>query len=195
VDAAGLLLESIHGQYSGQINAPSFDQSSLSLVAARTVPGLLQMDAAVGYTRRREGSGTGQSQAALTGNLGYQRELSGKTSLKLNAFRRLRSNTAGAGSVHESGLDADLRWQVTPKTGIDASYQWTTSDYGRIGQSQTDAVRRDRFQQFRLMATWHARPWLALRPYFGYQRRTANQASFRFNGYTVGFDFTLRFEL
>ncbi|HEX5757528.1 MAG TPA: hypothetical protein VFY12_14415 [Arenimonas sp.] len=195
VVAAGIVFETIHGEYSGQINAPSFEQSSVSLVAARTVPGLMQIDATLGYTRRKDDDSTGAGQSVVTGSLGYQRELSGKTSLRLNAFRRLRSNTAGTDGVEEFGLDATLRWQLTQKSALDATYQWTNSDYGNNGPFESGAARRDQMHQFKLTGTWHARPWLALRPFVGYQQRTANQPLFRFSGYTVGFAIALRIEL
>ncbi|MCK7593090.1 hypothetical protein [Pseudomarimonas salicorniae] len=192
---AGLLLESIGGGYTGQMAAPSFEQLSWSLMAARTVPGLMQIDAALGYTRRKEGAGTGSSQSAVIGSLGYQREISGKTALTLIAFRRLRSNTADSEGVVEVGLDGALRWQLTDKSSIDASYQVTGSDYGSNGVLPSDEARRDVLQQFKLTVTWRARRWLLLRPYVGYQWRTANQALFRFSGYAVGLDIVLRFEL
>lgn len=190
--SVGLTAELLHGRYRGQADAPPFSQQTLAVVVAHAVPGLAGVELTVGRTRRSDGGSAGGDRTEWTGQFDYRRVLTGKAGARLSAFRRLRSDSAGADTVDERGIDAMLDWQATIKTGVGVAYRWTGSRYLPAFRTSSPPDRSDKLQQLGISATWQALPWLALRLSGGYLRRDANLARYRFDGYTTALDVVVR---
>jgi len=190
--SAGLYAKYLTGLFDGTPNAGRFHQKGLSLVANYSIETLSRVGAELGITDRSEGSGGGDR--ALTGELSYHRELTGKTKIDLEIFRRVRSYVGGASSVTEDGASIGLAWQATSKTSAAALYQWTQGSFKDSSVATDNFGRRDRGEIASLKVSYQMLPWIALRPYGGYQSRDSNIALDSFEASFVGFEVLARLQ-
>ena len=188
--AAGVHAEYLRGRFDGATNSGRFHQESLALVADYAIEDFSSVGAELGITKRTEGSGGGDQ--ALTGEISYHRELTGKTKVDLQLFRRVRSYVGGASSVTEDGASVGLAWQATVKTSVAGLYQWTHGSFQDSGAASDNTGRSDKGDIASLKISYQMLPWISLRPYGGYQSRDSNIALNSFEASFVGFEVLAR---
>jgi hypothetical protein len=190
--SAGLLLEYLDGEFVGVADSGKFDQQTLALTADYFITGFTRIGAELGYSRRDDSGGG--SLSALTGMLGYRRELTGKTTADVQLFRRIQSYVGGASTVVESGIRAGLEWKATEKILLAAGYQWTDGKYESASPSFDNQNRRDDDQLASLKLDYRLLHWLSFKPYYAYQTRDSNIASEDFSTTIAGLEVLARFQ-
>jgi hypothetical protein len=182
----GLAIDYLDGKYR---NAPidgTYTQTAVNLTMTYAVTRLSSFHGAVGHTERDQGENQGNL-SAVTGNLGYTRALSGKTTVSMDYTRAVNSYIAAGGSELDTTVALKVNFQATFKTGISASYQEMWSDF--LGETipGTDVLgRRDRTPGAFLNVNYQALRWLSIQPYVYYQRRTSTVEFYDFTNTTVG---------
>lgn len=191
--SAGVFAEYLTGRFEGVPDAHKFHQENVAVTTDYPNPGFGRISAQLGYTQRRdEDSGDGEL-SALTGLLNYFRELTGKTSADLRAFRRVRSDVRGANSVVENGAGTTLVWAATHKISLAGAYEFTQGRFGdefqETGSSSTSrSGNREDTQTASLTLTYQALRWLAVRGHGGYQERDSDNPVNTFDAVTAGIE-------
>lgn len=192
--SAGLETTYLDGEYQGITAAPRFNQITGQATALYTVSGLSRLDAAIGYTQRKDREPDQDKTTAFTGSLGYSRKLSGKTDVNVQVFRRVSSYTAGATSTVDTGAGAGANWQATPKIAVSLNYEWTQSSFqGQALPGSGIPDRRDHLQSMAASLSYQPLQWLSIRPYARYQDRSSNFALDSYNGAVLGIEVRARF--
>ena len=189
---AGLLAEYLDGRFVGVPSAGDFTQQTLALTGDYYITGFTRIGAELGYTRREDAGGG--SLSAVTGMLGYRRELTGKTTVDVQTFRRIQSYVGGASTVKETGVRATLEWKPTEQIQIAAGYQLTDGRYEGNSPTFDTPNRQDQDQLASLKLDYRVLRWLSLKPYYAYQVRDSNFASEDFQTTIFGIELLARFQ-
>jgi hypothetical protein len=205
---AGLRYEYIDGAFHEIVAATQYHQTSIQFTAQYALKGLSALDAQLGYTRRNSelsdagaASGTGGpggavgTTSSVTGSLGYQRKLTGKTSAVLHVFREVDSYVAGANSEIGTGAEVKLLWDPDVKLSVALGYRM--ADEAIKGNLAIANIfdRRDRLRNASLDLRYRLRPWLTLRPYAAYDQRSSNLTTGNYSATRVGIELTGRIGL
>lgn len=174
------------GRFADHPAGGEFRQYSVALTADHDVPDLYRIGAQLGYTQREDEAGSGRDRSGVTGVLAYERIVSAKTRIEVQAFRRIRSFIAGPASEQETGADLEVSWQPTLKVGLTGAFQWTHSAFEDSPMPSSFRSRSDRHQIVALMLSYEALPWLVVRPYLYGRLRDSNRADQDFDGTMVG---------
>ena len=174
------------GRFAGHPVDGEFRQYSVALTADHEVADLYRVGAQLGHTQREDEAGSGRDRSGVTGVLAYERILSAKTRIEVQAFRRIRSYIAGPASEQETGADLEVAWQPTLKIGLTGAFQWTHSAFEDSPLPATFRTRSDRHQIAALILSYEARPWLVVRPYLCGRLRDSNRADQDFDGTLFG---------
>jgi hypothetical protein len=190
--ALGLDAEYLSGSYTGagELGTPRYTQTSVLLAAERKVAGLSTFQSAVGYTYRAQ-SQVGGNVSAVTGTLGYQRDLSSKTSVGVLLTRAINSYVTAAGSEIDTGLSLNANWQATSKIRVTPAYTLMHSDFPRL-TLDSGPGRHDRYQVVALDIRYQALSWLLLRTYGRYDLRSSNVPTFGFNASAIGLELVFK---
>ena len=137
----GLMFGRVQGKFENAPNVAPYTQSNVNLNLQYVVSALTSLNGAVGYTHRDQGGGL-DSVSAVTGDIAYNRQLTAKTSVKLEVVRAVNSYVAAGGSEIDSTGTAAVTWQATYKLAVAAGYSYTHSTF--IGQAIAGAVANDR---------------------------------------------------
>lgn len=191
----GLLGSYGFGDYSSVDFGSSFKQYAGAATLGYEATGLSKFRFAAGYTTREDAARGGKTQG-FTGNIGYARELTGKTSVDVNLSRTLESFAAGDNSVIGLNAYGALNWEATAKIKTTLSYGYTRSDFRSSPGAAANVFtnRKDDFHAIRLVTTYEALRWLNVAPSFGYERRTTNVGGFDFDALALSLQLTARFE-
>jgi hypothetical protein len=174
------------GRYRNAPLAGSYVQTVLDFTMTYAASGLSSFNGAVGHTQRAQGLDQGNI-SAVTGELGYTRRLSGKTSIHIDYSRAANSYIGAGGSELDSTVNATLNYQPTFKTGIVLGFQEVWSDF--VGQTipGSDVIgRKDRSPGASFKLNYQALRWLLIQPYVNYQRRNSNEEFFSYSGTVIG---------
>jgi hypothetical protein len=190
--AAGVYWEYVDGEYSGVPDASQFDQSKIEATADYAVSGLTTLHAAAGTIKRSEQSGEGGDLSGFTGELGYSRILTGKTSVNARTYKRISSYTAGANALDETGAEAGLRWLPSTKVTVTGKYSWTRYKF-EDSSDVADAGRSDTTNEAQLELLFAPRPWVGVRHYLNYVDRSSNVDRESYKAFVFGIDFMFRF--
>lgn len=190
--AVGLDAEYLSGSYTGagQLGTAHYRQTTVLLAAERKVIGLSTFESAIGYTYRAQSELEG-SVSAVTGTLGYERELTGKTSAGVLLTRAVNSYVTAAGSEVDSTLSLHGSWQPTSKIQVTPAYTLTYSNFPRQ-TLDSEPGRHDRYQAVAIDIRYQALDSLSLHTYGRYDLRSSNEPSFGFNASAVGLELVLR---
>jgi hypothetical protein len=206
---AGFRGEYTDGSYSHIIEATNYHQTTEGLTAAYALTGLSSFDGQLGYTQRNSslvnpadallagagGGGVAGRTTALTGALGFTRQLSVKTSVNLRVFREIDSYTAGANSEIGTGAEAGINWSPDVKFTFNLHYrQETQSIQGALVNDGGVVNRVDHVQAIEFYTKYHFTDWLTLRPYINRDSRHSNVATVSYTATTVGADLTARWK-
>jgi hypothetical protein len=185
----GFSAEYIDGKYRNAPTPGTYNQTNLDLTMAYTASGLSSFNGAIGHSQRDQGQNQGNV-SALTGELGYIRRLSGKSSIHVDLLRAVNSYIGAGGSEIDSTASVQLSYQPTFKTGMTFGYQYIWSKF--VGQTipGSDVLgRKDRTPDATFKVSYQALRWLLIQPYASYQRRTSNEQFFNFSSSIIGIEF------
>lgn len=192
----GVYTEYLSGQFEGLPDASGFSETTIGVRSNYAVSEISLLGAQLGYTRRQDELQNGNKpaiQSGITGALSYRREITAKTSGSVQIFRRVRSDIRGAGSVGEVGLSTNLKWQGTPKTSLEISYEFTQSKFQSTTTTSSTPGQQETNQLLSLKINYQMLPWLAVRPYAGYQERDSASSINNFQTSIVGIGLHFRF--
>jgi hypothetical protein len=182
----GFSAEYIDGKYRNAPTPGTYNQTNLDLTMAYTASGLSSFNGAIGHTQRDQGQNQGNV-SALTGDLGYTRRLSGKTSIHVDLARAVHSYIGAGGSEIDTTASVQLSYQPTFKTNMTFDYQYIWSKF--VGQTipGSDVLgRKDRTPAATFKLSYQALRWLQIQPYASYQRRSSNEQIFNFSTSIIG---------
>lgn len=182
----GISADYINGKYRDAPLLGTYNQTDIDLTAAYAVTGLSSFDGAVGHTQRDQGLNQGNI-SAITGELGYSRRFSGKTSIHVAYTKAVNSYIGAGGSELDSTISVTLNFQPTYKTGMSFDFQEVWSDFTGQTIPGTDVLgRRDRSPAATFKLNYQATRWLLVQPFANYQRRTSNVEIYSYSGTTIG---------
>jgi hypothetical protein len=146
------------------------------------------LSGALGYTVRDLNVQSGHV-AGTTGELSYQRRLTGKTEMQFEFVRVISTYINSAGSELDTSAKARLKWQATRRIGLEATYSWTHGDFTGQQSGFGDAARTDRFQDTRITLEYRALSWLSILPYAQFEDRHSTIPVYAFSSNVVGIRF------
>jgi hypothetical protein len=182
----GISADYIDGKYRNAPLLGTYNQTDINLTMAYAATGLSSFDGSVGHSQRDQGLNQGNI-SAITGELGYKRKFSGKTSIQVTYLRAVNSYIGAGGSELDSTANITLNYQPTFKTGMSFGFQevWSTFTGQTIPGSDV-LGRRDRSPAATFKLNYQATRWLLVQPYVNYQRRTSNDEFFSYSGTIIG---------
>ncbi|MGO9931290.1 MAG: hypothetical protein ACLPV8_05705 [Steroidobacteraceae bacterium] len=182
----GISADYFDGRYQNAPIQGTYDQTNLDLTMTYVASGLSSFNGAIGHTQRNQGQNQGDI-SEVTGDLGYTRRLTGKTSISIDYTRLVNSYIAAGGSELDSTIALRVNYQPTFKTGIAISYQETWADF--LGQtipgSNTEGLT-ERTPSLAIKVNYQALRWLLIQPYASFTRRTATQEIYAYSGTIIG---------
>jgi hypothetical protein len=186
----GVGVDHINGTYEHAIGVGPYTQTTESLRMNYVINGLQTVTGALGYTKRNQTDE--QNLSAVTGQLKYVRQLTGKTSVSVSFVRAVNSYLASAGSEIDTSGTASVQWQATYKLAVNVAYSYQTSEY--IGQvinsvvnpTLTDIGRTDHLPSESLNVVYQPLKRIQIKAYVNAQQRHSNVAFDRFNDTTFG---------
>jgi hypothetical protein len=202
---AGVRVEYLSGRYFGIVDATRYHQTTGQLTADYAVSGFSSFNAQAGYTQRRntlidpdtaiDAAGGGPAglvgnTTTFTGQLGFRRQLSVKTSVNLRVFREVDSYVAGANSEIGTGGEANVEWKPDVKFTVTLRYRMATESIQGTLVTQNVDNRTDHTRNGQFDVEYHIRRWLTLRPFYIYDARGSNFHEARFVANVVGVDLT-----
>jgi hypothetical protein len=201
---SGLTATYLKGSFSntGPTVAPSYTQESAGLTATDVVTGLSTFRGQIGYTRRSSDSGNNNI-GGVTGELDYQRALTGKTTVEADLTRAINVYLTNDASEIDSVAVLTATWQATYKIGVVLGYNFTYRQLPRQGDAYgaggvivaTGTEQTEHLSTPSLAVTYTPVPWLVLKPYVNYQTRASqNFVGGDFNSTVVGVQFTLQLQ-
>ncbi len=187
--AAGIDAEYLSGTYRHDPTAlnPKYHQTTVGLAGTYVLSGLTNFNGAIGYTRRSDAAYSG-GQSAVTGNLGYKRNLTGKTTIDLEVNRAINSYLTTGGTELDTTAAASVAWQATYRATVKLGYAYTNSKFSESG-SGSFGTRVDHFQTANAEADYLVLRWLTVRAYARYSTRSSSQGLYAFNGTVYGIEF------
>ena len=189
----GIAVDHIDGRFENAQNVGPFAQNVAQLQANYLVSGLTTLNAAVGYSKRDQ-RGAGGNVSAFTGEFGYTRQLTGKTSVNLNVRRAVNSYLAAGGSEVDTTASAQVDWQATYKIDVLLAGGYTHSAFvGQVIPGSSANGRVDKSPYGSLRVTYKVLRHLQLRAYLNEQKRTSNVFLFNYNDTIYGIDARLTF--
>jgi hypothetical protein len=202
---AGVRVGYSEGTYYDIADATHYHQADEGLTADYAVSKLSAFSASVGYTQRTS-SLTGQMVSAvppagaqaggvgttdgLTGSLSYRRNISALTSFSVRAFRNIQSYVAGANAEVDTGGDVSLTWNPDVKFAVSLDYSQSHQTIPGTLEIVGFTNRVDRTQHGDLGVKYFAFPWLTVRPYVSYDKRSSNFELANYSATIVGIDFS-----
>jgi hypothetical protein len=192
----GKLTFGIHGDYTdgkfkGVASNAKYTSQTAQFKTSYEATGLSRFNGAIGYTKRDQQGGSPTS--AVTGGLGYQREITGKTSASLQFTRSVDSYVAAGSSEIKNAVSLGVNWNATGDLTMGLGYSWAHSTFeGQFLPGTISEGRKDKVQQATFAVDWAVLRWANLRPFARYQKRTSNIDTFTYHGYTYGIELNLR---
>ena len=180
---------------------PGYSQESGGLTATDEVTGLSTFRGQIGYTRRSSDTG-GNSISAVTGDLDYKRNLTGKTKVEVDLSRQINIYVATSTSEIDSIATLSANWQATYKINVLLGYSFTYRQLPDLGNAivggalvLNGTTQTQRLHAPTLTVTYDPFTWLVLKPYVNYQTRSSeNFVGGDFNSTLIGVRFTLQWE-
>jgi hypothetical protein len=180
---------------------PGYHQVSGGLTATDEVTGLSTFRGQLGYTRRSSDTG-GNSISAVTGDLNYKRNLTGKTKVEVDLSRQINIYLATSTSEIDSIAQLNANWQATYKINVLLGYTFTYRQLPGQGNEILGGVvllngttQTQRLHAPTLTVTYEPVPWLILKPYVTYQTRASeNFVGGNFDSTLIGMRFTLQWQ-
>ncbi len=184
----GLALDRIDGKFENAANVGPYIQNTAQLTLRYAVGASSIFNAAAGYSKRDQNANAG-TVSAMTGSIGYTRQLTGKTSVNLGVTRAVNSYLAAGGSEIDTSATAGLNWQATYKILVALNYTYTHSQFaGQVIPGSLANGRVDRSPAESLNITYQALRRLQFHAFFNNQSRTSNVELANFSDSLVGIE-------
>jgi Putative beta-barrel porin 2 len=190
---SGLSGSYVIGDYTGasaEAN-PSYRQTTVSLVATYEPTGHSTLKGAVGYSDRTSASALNEI-SGFTGEIDYNNQITGKTSIQLQLSRAINSYISNVSSEIDSIAALNVRWQATYKIGVVAGYSWTNREFPGQGDAPIGSDRIDHLQAVSIQVDYEPLRWLSIKPYINLQTRSSNFVGGDFNSTAYGVYFTVQ---
>jgi hypothetical protein len=182
----GILVERIDGDYTHAVGVGPYRQTSFLFTTTYKVSGLSSLNGSIGYTKRNQTLPAGNV-GGVTGNIGYTRQLTGKTSLTMQVVRAVNSYVAAGGSEIDTMASLGVNWQATYKLGVGFNYSYIRSTFaGDVIPGTATVGRLDHTPQGLLNVTYQLFRQLQLKGYLSRESRSSNYELDTFNDTTVG---------
>jgi hypothetical protein len=187
--SAGVEAEYLEGRYNHDPTAltPDYHQFTLGFASNYLVSGFTSFSGNLGYTRRTDPTNVGLS--AVTGAIGYQHSITGKTSMNLQISRNASTYVTTGGNELDTAASLTLTWQASYKIAVKGGYSYTNSKYPQTPDGNVVINRVDHFQIANAEMDYQVLRWFAIRPYVRYQTRHSNDETYTFTGTVVGIEF------
>lgn len=188
----GISADYVDGKYRNAPVVGTYKQTDLDLTMLYAVSGISSFNGAVGHSQRNQDLNQA-SISAITGELGYSRSFSGKTSFHIDYARAINSYIGAGGSELDNSISVTLNYQATYKTGMSVGFQEIWSNF--LGQTVpgSDVLgRKDRSPAASFKVNYQVLRWLLIQPYLNYQRRSSNIEDFSFSGTVIGIQVTAK---
>jgi hypothetical protein len=182
----GLAADYSDGKYQNAPIQGTYNQTVVNLTMTYLASGLSTFNGAVGHTQRDQGQGQGNL-SEITGELGYTRRFTGKTSISVDVTRAVNSYIASGGSELDTTASIHLTYQPTFKTGIVVSYQQTWADVlGQTVPGSNTTGLTERTPSATIKVNYQALRWLLIQPYASATRRNASQEFYEYSSTVIG---------
>lgn len=200
----GFAVKELRGQYYQVANATRYQTHSAGMALNYKVTNFSSFSLFAGYARRNtrlvEASNDPQALAlegttsGFTGNLNYQRQLSVKTGISLNAFRAFQQYDVGQNTAIGTGFNGSLIWKATAKlsTTLDGGLVWLTIDTPQIASVPDE--RKDLERSYSLSLNYLATRRLSLRTYVARHLHNSTVRTGVFNQTVAGVDLSITFD-
>jgi hypothetical protein len=198
----GLRATYSYGAFHGIVDSTKYHQSTSELTSEYSATGRSSFNAQLGFTRRNSQSvsappasdvvGAIGTASAMTGAIGYRRQLTGKTAVTMRVSRQIDSYVGGANPVIGYGSDVEILWEPDVRISLSVRYHRTQDTIRGNLALEAIADRRDCRQSLSLEAKYQPRPWLAVRPYATKFERSSNLAIANYSANLVGVEVTMR---
>ena len=158
-------LATSYRQYSGEVRM-RWSPSAIST-----------LNGAIGVTRREQTPVAGRDFSAATGRLDYNRSISGRTRVGVQASRRIWSTEqVDANFATDSGIRTQVEWQWSVKTRFRLEVERRAVRYQSDVLIAGQQARKDDISRGRLTAFWQPLERLGLQLSGSRERRDSNQA-------------------
>jgi hypothetical protein len=192
----GIAYDHLSGNFSYAPDVGPYSQSSGSFKVNYVLSGLDSLNGAIGYSRRNQTVGNqigndNGSVSAVTGSLGYTRQLTGKTSFWLQVVRAINSYAAAGGSEVDTSATMGLSWQATYRLNVSASGGYMRSTFaGQVIPGSTATGRYDHSPSGGLNITYDVLRRLRIKAFFVRQSRSSNYELYSFGDTFAGIQAT-----
>jgi len=171
VGQLGLALTYRDGEYphrdatTGAGLATAYDQYTGELRARWTPSAISSFDGAIGVTRREQTPFSDRDFSGVTGRLNYRRDISGRTRVSLNAFRRVWSTErVDANFATDSGIGSSIEWRWSVKTQFLLEGEWRAIRYeSEAGTATGVPAQKDDLRSGQLTMIWQPLERLGVR--------------------------------
>ena len=182
----GITVDHISGRFENAPDVGNYNQTDAQFTANYAVSALTSFKGALGYTKRDQ---VGQSLSAVTGMLGYTRQLTAKTNLTVNVIRAVNNYVAAGGSELDTSATLGLNWQATYKILVAVSGGYTHSSFvGQFVPGSLTVGRADNLPTGSLNVNYQIFRRALLKAYLQRQSRTSNIDIYQFSDTTVGIE-------
>jgi len=182
----GITVDHISGRFENAPDVGTYNQTDAQLTANYAVSALTSFKGALGYTKRDQ---VADSLSAVTGMLGYTRQLTGKTSFTFNLVRAVNSYVAAGGSEVDTSATAGLNWQSTYKLLVAINGGYTHSTFaGQFVPGSLTAGRTDNLPTGSLNINYQIFRHTLLKAYLQRQSRSSNIDIYQFGDTIVGIE-------
>jgi hypothetical protein len=174
------------GNYIDAIQAGPYRQVDLDYTLNYKAGSASQLSLLLGGSQRHGRDGASESFSGFTGELDYKRQLSGKTALGLDLYRRVQSYAVTGDTVAQTGLAFNADWQATAKIFVNllASYE---------DDAFKQSSRDDKLALLELGLSYQPLNWLSLKPTVQYENRQSNETLYSFADTVVGIEAKVKF--
>lgn len=184
----GIIADHISGSYENAPTVGPYRQLAVQLTLRYNATGLSTFNGAVGYTKRDQDI-EGGDVSAVTGLIGYTRQLTAKTSLNLNLSRDINSYLAAGGSEIDLIATLGVKWQATYKIGVQADAGFMHSTFvGEVIPGAVATGRVDTTPTGSLKVIYQTTRRLQMQAYYNYQSRNSNVEGYSFSDSIVGIE-------
>jgi len=195
---SGLSGEYLSGHYTGATNAAlnaTYRQWSGDWVV-NEMSGRSSLTSAIGYSSRTTPGFTSRVNniSAVTGNINYSNQVTGKTSLSVALARLIHTYITNSGSEIDNSATLTANWQATYKTGFVVSYIWDYAQLPGQGNSPFGSNRLDHIQTASASITYQALRWLVFKPFVNYDTRNSDFIGANFDNWVVGANLTVQWQ-
>jgi hypothetical protein len=191
----GLEISRLNGEFKESVNPSKYNQDNGLFVFGYGAQGAVSiLNGSIGYSKRQY-DGSDLTTSGVTGSIALTRQVSAKTSLKVELKREINIYVVGGGTETDSSANLGASWAATGLITVNADLSFTHASFGQ--QSSTDvfdAGRADNYGAVNMAVTYQVLRWLAIRPYGRYDSRHSNRLNFSFDGTIVGIELKGKFE-